>query len=77
MDTEEAKRFAEKLNIPFLEASAKQNTNVEEAFITMATDVKNTQYKTLPTRNLLPNDKINLRSQQPASSSSTDSRCCF
>uniref|UniRef100_A0A0A9X7Z9 Ras-related protein ORAB-1 n=1 Tax=Lygus hesperus TaxID=30085 RepID=A0A0A9X7Z9_LYGHE len=75
VDAEEAKQFAEKLQIPFLEASAKQNTNVEEAFLTMATDVKNTQFKALSSRNSLPSDKLNLHSQ-PGSSSS-DSRCCF
>jgi len=34
------KEFADKLGIPFLETSAKNSTNVEQAFITMATDVK-------------------------------------
>jgi len=41
VETTAAKEFADKLNIPFLETSAKNSTNVEQAFITMATDIKN------------------------------------
>jgi len=33
---ETAQAFADKLDVPFLEASAKEATNVEEAFLTMA-----------------------------------------
>jgi len=36
-----AKDFADTLGIPFLETSAKCSTNVEQAFITMATEIKN------------------------------------
>ena len=36
-----AKGFADELNIPFLEASAKNATNVEQAFLTMAAQIKN------------------------------------
>ncbi|MES1909524.1 MAG: Ras-related protein RABD2c, variant 2 [Cercozoa sp. M6MM] len=37
--TEDAKAFAERLSIPFLETSAKDATNVEQAFLTMAKDL--------------------------------------
>jgi Ras-related protein Rab-1A len=40
VDTHMAKEFADSLGIPFLETSAKNSTNVEEAFIKMATDIK-------------------------------------
>uniref|UniRef100_A0A915N4Q6 Uncharacterized protein n=1 Tax=Meloidogyne javanica TaxID=6303 RepID=A0A915N4Q6_MELJA len=33
--------YADQLNIPFLETSAKNSTNVEQAFTTMATEIKN------------------------------------
>jgi len=35
-----AKEFASSLGIPFLETSAKDSTNVEEAFLTMARQIK-------------------------------------
>jgi len=35
-----AKEFADSLNIPFLETSAKNATNVEDAFLTMARQIK-------------------------------------
>ncbi|KAF8654214.1 hypothetical protein AX16_003740 [Volvariella volvacea WC 439] len=35
-----AKEFADQLNIPFLETSAKNATNVEQAFLTMAKQIK-------------------------------------
>ena len=37
---EEGKAFADTLSIPFLETSAKAATNVEQAFLTMATEIK-------------------------------------
>eukprot|EP00002_Diphylleia_rotans_P002540 TRINITY_DN1159_c0_g2_i3.p1 TRINITY_DN1159_c0_g2~~TRINITY_DN1159_c0_g2_i3.p1 ORF type:complete len:202 (+),score=50.10 TRINITY_DN1159_c0_g2_i3:77-682(+) len=35
-----AKEFADSMGIPFLETSAKNSTNVEQAFMTMAADIK-------------------------------------
>lgn len=37
---EEGKAFADTLSIQFLETSAKAATNVEQAFLTMATEIK-------------------------------------
>lgn len=42
VEYETAKEFADKLEIPFLETSAKAATNVEKAFLTMASEIKNT-----------------------------------
>merc|ERR1712054_199241 len=36
-----AKEFADSLTIPFLETSAKSATNVEQAFMTMASEIRN------------------------------------
>jgi Ras-related protein Rab-1A len=36
-----AKEYADQLGIPFLETSAKNATNVEQAFMTMAAEIKN------------------------------------
>jgi len=41
VDYTTAKEFAEHLQIPFLETSAKNSTNVEQAFLTMAAEIKN------------------------------------
>lgn len=40
VDYTAAKEFADELNITFLETSAKDSTNVEEAFVTMAKQIK-------------------------------------
>ena len=37
---EPLQEFADQLNIPFLETSAKNATNVEQAFLTMAKQIK-------------------------------------
>jgi len=37
----EAKAFAEELGVQFLETSAKNSINVEDAFMTMAREIKN------------------------------------
>jgi len=41
VDRSTAEEFAKTLNIPFLETSAKTSTNVEQAFMTMAAEIKN------------------------------------
>lgn len=43
VDTAAAKEFAESLGIPFLETSAKNASNVEEAFLTMASELIRTR----------------------------------
>merc|ERR1712184_173420 len=40
VDFNTAKEFADGLGIPFLETSAKNSTNVEDAFTTMATEIQ-------------------------------------
>ena len=37
--------FADEIGIPFLETSAKNATNVEQAFMTMAAEIKNRQVR--------------------------------
>eukprot|EP00310_Coccolithus_braarudii_P009001 CAMPEP_0183361046 /NCGR_PEP_ID=MMETSP0164_2-20130417/56217_1 /TAXON_ID=221442 /ORGANISM="Coccolithus pelagicus ssp braarudi, Strain PLY182g" /LENGTH=206 /DNA_ID=CAMNT_0025535499 /DNA_START=34 /DNA_END=654 /DNA_ORIENTATION=- len=41
VEYDQAKAFADNLDIPFLETSAKNATNVEKAFLTMAAEIKN------------------------------------
>ncbi|GFP95080.1 RAS-related protein rabd1 [Phtheirospermum japonicum] len=40
VDTQTGKAFADELGIPFLETSAKDSINVEQAFLTMAGEIK-------------------------------------
>ena len=40
VDYSTAKEYADQLGIPFLEASAKNKTNVQQAFLTMAEEIK-------------------------------------
>ena len=40
VNTDDAKAYAETVGIPFLETSAKDSTNVEQAFIMMAAEIK-------------------------------------
>ncbi|KAG0176906.1 GTP-binding protein of the rab [Apophysomyces sp. BC1034] len=47
VDAEAAKEFADNLSIPFLETSAKSATNVEQAFLTMAKQIKDRMGSTI------------------------------
>ena len=40
VDYATAKAFADEIGIPFMETSAKNATNVEQAFVTMANEIK-------------------------------------
>jgi len=56
VDFDTAKQFADSLNIPFLETSAKNAHNVEQAFLTMAANIKTrvgSQQSMKPTENLV------------------------
>jgi len=55
VDMNTAKEFADGLGIPFLETSAKNATNVEQAFILMATEIKNRMQAAAPTTNAKQN----------------------
>jgi len=57
VDYTTAKEFADQLNIPFLETSAKNATNVEQAFMTMAAEIKN-RMGPAPDSNPKPSVKI-------------------
>ncbi|XP_069765345.1 ras-related protein ORAB-1-like [Narcine bancroftii] len=73
VDYPTAKEYADSLRIPFLETSAKNATNVEQAFVTMAAEIKN-RMGTGPT----PNDeKSNIRIQStPLKQGSGGGGCC-
>lgn len=41
VDFNTAKAFADEIGVPYIETSAKNSTNVEQAFMTMAAEIKN------------------------------------
>lgn len=65
------KELADHLGIPFLETSAKNATNVEQAFMTMAAEIKN-RMQTVPTTPGLGQTSVNIT--KPTSKQS--SGCC-
>jgi len=68
---ETATEFAEGLGIPFLETSAKNSTNVEEAFLTMAAQIKSR----MASVNVAPQRKENI-TMNSREVSSGKSGCC-
>ncbi|CAI0392033.1 unnamed protein product [Linum tenue] len=67
-----AKAFADEIGIPFLETSAKSATNVEEAFMTMASEIKK-RMATQPAMNATRPTTVPIRGK-PVNNQS--SNCC-
>ncbi|XP_034238060.1 ras-related protein Rab-1A isoform X2 [Thrips palmi] len=67
-----AKEYADQLGIPFLETSAKNATNVEQAFMTMAAEIKNRVGPTSSAAATVGNVKI----EQGRPLENTKSGCC-
>ncbi|GAB1604447.1 ras-related protein Rab-1A [Argonauta hians] len=72
VDYTSAKEYADSLGIPFLETSAKNATNVEQAFMTMAAEIKNRMGPVTSASDNKSNVKIN--SSTPVKPSSGG--CC-
>jgi len=70
VSTEQGKEFADSLGIEFLETSAKTSTNVEQAFLTMASQIK-ARMKTQPSVSAPNKVKIN-----PGQSVKQTGGCC-
>uniref|UniRef100_A0A0E0JK43 GTP-binding protein n=1 Tax=Oryza punctata TaxID=4537 RepID=A0A0E0JK43_ORYPU len=68
---EAGKALADEIGIPFLETSAKDATNVEKAFMTMAGEIKN-RMASQPTTNASKPATVQMRGQPVAQQSS----CC-
>jgi len=71
VSTEQAKQLADTLNIPFLETSAKNATNVEKAFLTMAAEIKS-RVASQPSINATKKPNVVLSGQEVSSSGG----CC-
>jgi len=72
VSTEQGKEFADSLGIEFLETSAKTSTNVEQAFLTMASQIK-ARMKTQPASGPGGAQKVSLNKSQPVKK---DPGCC-
>ena len=73
VETQTAKEYADQLGIPFLETSAKSSTNVEQAFLTMAAEIKNRMGPVAPAGGGAPGLKIG--STQPINEKKSGG-CC-
>lgn len=73
VSTQQGSEFATSLSIEFLETSAKTAINVEQAFMTMASQIKS-RMKTQPAAGGAGGKSVNLRSQKVGSSS--NGGCC-
>jgi small GTP-binding protein len=69
-----AKEYADSLNIPFLETSAKNSTNVEQAFMTMATEIKSRMSSVQSTPTGKPSTGVNVSS--PGKPVQQSGGCC-
>ena len=67
VSTEQGKEFAESQGIEFLETSAKEATNVEQAFLTLATQIK-TRMTSSTTDGTRSSVKLNKRKEIPETS---------
>jgi len=66
VSTEQGKEFADSLGIEFLETSAKTAQNVEQAFLTMASQIK-ARMKTQPTQSGMPKGGVSLSESRKVS----------
>jgi len=75
VNTDTAKTFAEKIGIPFLETSAKNATNVETAFLTMATEIKKSNVKNPPLKTTAAKPTVTVGGGKDVSQGSSGG-CC-
>ncbi|KAI8606945.1 ras-related protein rab-1A [Chytriomyces sp. MP71] len=73
VDTNAAKEFAGTLEIPFLETSAKNSSNVEQAFLTMAKQIKDRMGAATATA---PNNKANIKVTAGSAVQTQSGGCC-
>nr|QOL01262.1 putative extracellular protein TR9_067 [Trebouxia lynnae] len=72
VDFQTAKAFADEIGIPFLETSAKNATNVEQAFMTMAGEIKNR----MASQPVVNNKPSTIRPGQGKPVTASKSGCC-
>lgn len=70
-----SQEFADQLQIPFLETSAKNATNVEQAFMTMATEIKRAQGPDTP-HGGSTTGTVKVQKTQPVTAGGGKGGCC-
>ncbi|KAI9836084.1 MAG: GTPase Ypt2 [Sarea resinae] len=73
VSTEQGQRLADELGIPFMEVSAKSNINVEEAFYSLAADIKKRIMDTAKSDQATSNVNV---ADQSGGSSGMGGKCC-
>lgn len=73
VSTEQGQALADELGIPFLEVSAKTNKNIEEAFFSLAADIKKRIIDTSKTEQSSSNAAVDVNGQ---SGGSSGGKCC-
>lgn len=71
VSTEQGQALADELGIPFIEASAKTNDNVEESFFSLARRVKENMYSSPSETTNASGGSVNVRSE-----GGVGSKCC-
>jgi len=72
VETAQAKEFADSLGIPFIETSAKCASNVEDAFITMASEIKKKMASSTPQQRHV----VSIKPQSEEVSRKSGGGCC-
>ncbi len=73
VSTERGQQLADELGIPFLEVSAKTNTNIDKAFYNLAADIKKRIIDTSKPEQAGPGQAVNVGDQSGGGGAS---KCC-
>uniref|UniRef100_A0A0A9EB55 Uncharacterized protein n=1 Tax=Arundo donax TaxID=35708 RepID=A0A0A9EB55_ARUDO len=75
VDTAVAQAYADEIGIPFLETSAKESINVEEAFLAMSAAIKKSKAGSQATLERKVSNLVQVKGQ-PIQQQQQKSRCC-
>ena len=75
VDAATAKAFADEIGIPYIETSAKNASNVEQAFMTMAAEIKNRMARE-PAANMAKGPANTIRPGEGKSIATQKGSCC-
>nr|ACN35215.1 unknown [Zea mays] len=76
VDTSVAQAYAEEVGIPFLETSAKESINVEEAFLAMSAAIKKSKAGSQAALERKPSNVVQMKGRPIQQEQQKSSRCC-